>query len=456
MKKRPSPYLTHEVWQVLCGGLLLLAGVLAEHFGAPAAVVLAVYLSALFASGCTVWLDAVKGILRRDLLDEKFLMTVASVGAFLIGSYAEGVAVMLFFLAGEYFEHQAVARSRKSIRALMDVRPDRAIRLSDGIETEIDADDLSRGETVVIRPGDRVPVDCTVLDGRALIDAASLTGESVPVEVGPGSALSSGTVCRNGRLIARVERVADESAASRVLSLVEDANEAKSRQENFITRFSRVYTPAVVLAAILIGVGVPLILLWSGHAPGWTDWLHRALTFLVVSCPCALVISVPLSFFGGIGGAASEGILFKGGNRMNALSRVKTVCCDKTGTLTEGKFEVRAITPAEGVERETLLSLSASAERDSTHPIAAAIRGLAPNAPAPTSVEERAGRGIVADVNGRRVLVGSKKLLAEEGVLVPDGAQGSVFVASDGQYLGSLTVGDAVRGESRDTVARLR
>ena len=398
MKKRLSPYLTHEVWQVIAGGLLLVAGLLTERLGAPSPAVLAVYLVALAVSGCTVWLDALRGILRRDLLDEKFLMTLASVGAFIIGSYAEGVAVMLFFLAGEYFEHQAVARSRKSIRGLMDLRPDRAIRYTDGGEEEIDADDLATGERVVIRPGDRVPVDCTVLDGIALIDAAALTGESIPVEVRPGSTLASGTVCRNGRLIARVDRVADESAASRVLSLVEEANEAKSRQENFITRFSRVYTPAVVLAAILLGVGVPLILLATGNAPGWTDWLHRALTFLVVSCPCALVISVPLSFFGGIGGAASEGILFKGGNRMNALSHVKTVCCDKTGTLTEGKFEVRDVVAAEGIGRDKLLSLAASAEHDSTHPIAAAIRALAPDAPAPASVEERAGKGSVADV----------------------------------------------------------
>lgn len=456
MKKRLAPYLTHEVWQVLSGGTLLLAGILAGRFGAPSAAVLAVYLAALVVSGCTVWLDALRGILRRDLLDEKFLMTVASVGAFVIGSYAEGVAVMLFFLAGEYFEHQAVARSRKSIRSLMDVRPDRAIRLSGEDEEEIAADDLSVGETVVIRPGDRVPADCTVLDGTALIDAAALTGESIPVEVGPGSALASGTVCLNGRLIARVERAADESAASRVLSLVEDANEAKSRQENFITRFSRVYTPAVVLAAVLIGVGVPLILLWTGRAPGWTDWLHRALTFLVVSCPCALVISVPLSFFGGIGGAASEGILFKGGNRMNALSRVKTVCCDKTGTLTEGKFEVREITPADGVTRDELIALAASAEHSSTHPIAAAIRALAPDAPAPISVEERAGRGIVAFTSGCRVLAGTRKLLYEEGVFVPDTATGSVFVAKDEKWIGSFTVGDALRKESRNTVARLR
>ena len=456
MKKRLSPYLTREVWQVLAGGVLLVAGILAERLGATSPAVLAVYLSALAASGCTVWLDALRGILRRDLLDEKFLMTVASVGAFVIGSYAEGVAVMLFFLAGEYFEHQAVARSRKSIRALMDVRPDRAIRLSDGEEEEIDADDLSVGETIVIRPGDRVPVDCTVTSGTALIDAAALTGESVPVEVSPGSVLASGTVCLNSRLVARVDRVADESAASRVLSLVEDANETKSRQENFITRFARVYTPAVVFAAVLIGVGVPLVLLWTGNAPGWTDWLHRALTFLVVSCPCALVISVPLSFFGGIGGAASEGILFKGGNRMNALSHVKTVCCDKTGTLTEGKFVVREITAAEGVEREALLSLAASAEHNSTHPIAAAIRDLVPDAPAPTAVEERAGRGIVAKVNGRRVLVGTEKMLDEEGVFVPDGVKGSVFVASDGKWIGCFTVGDAVREESRGTVSRLR
>lgn len=456
MKKRPSPFLTHEVWQVIAGGLLLVAGLLSEHLGAPPAAVLAVYLVALAVSGCTVWRDALRGILRRDLLDEKFLMTVASVGAFIIGSYAEGVAVMLFFLAGEYFEHQAVARSRKSIRGLMDLRPDRAIRLTDGVEEEIDADDLAIGETVVIRPGDRVPVDCTVLDGSGLIDAAALTGESIPVEVDPGSTLASGTVSLNGRLTARVDRVADESAASRVLSLVEEANEAKSRQENFITRFSRFYTPSVVLAAILIGVGVPLILLAEGNAPGWTDWLHRALTFLVVSCPCALVISVPLSFFGGIGGAASEGILFKGGNRMNALSHVKTVCCDKTGTLTEGKFEVRNVETADGVDRDELTALAASAEHDSTHPIAAAIRTLAPDAPPPTSVEERAGRGIVATVGESRVLVGTRKLLSEEGVSVPDGTIGSVFVARDGEWIGCFTVGDALRDESRDAVERLR
>ena len=456
MKKRLSPYLTHEVWQVLGGGALLLSGVLSEHFGAPYPAVLSLYLVALAVSGCTVWLDAVKGILRRDLLDEKFLMTVASVGAFIIGSKAEGVAVMLFFLAGEYFEHQAVARSRKSIRGLMDLRPDRAIRLTDGAEEEIEADDLAVGETVVIRPGDRVPVDCTVVGGSGLIDAAALTGESIPVEVNPGSSLASGTVSLNGRLTARVDRVADESAASRVLSLVEEANEAKSRQENFITRFSRVYTPAVVLAAVLIGVGVPLILLACGNAPGWNDWIHRALTFLVVSCPCALVISVPLSFFGGIGGAASEGILFKGGNRMNALAHVKTVCCDKTGTLTEGKFEVRDLQTADGVDRDELIKLAASAEHDSTHPIAAAIRKLAPDVPAPTSVEERAGRGIAADVGGRRILVGTRKLLNEEGVSAPDHADGSVFVARDGEWIGCFSVGDAQRKESRDAVERLR
>ena len=456
MKKRHSPYLTHEVWQVIGGGLLLVAGLLTERLGAPSPAVLAVYLVALAVSGCTVWLDALRGILRRDLLDEKFLMTLASVGAFVIGSYAEGVAVMLFFLAGEYFEHQAVQRSRKSIRGLMDLRPDRAIRLSACGEEEIDADDLAPGESVVFRPGDRVPVDCTVLDGTALIDAAALTGEAVPVEVSPGSTLASGTVCQNGRLIARVDHIADESAASRVLSLVEEANEAKSRQENFITRFARVYTPAVVLAAILLGVGVPLLLLATGNAPAWTDWLHRALTFLVVSCPCALVISVPLSFFGGIGGAASEGILFKGGNRMNALSHVKTVCCDKTGTLTEGKFEVRDVVVSGEIGRDELLSLAASAEHDSTHPIAAAIRALAPDAPVPASVEERAGKGIVAEVEGRKVLVGTRKLLSDEGVFVPDGITGSVFVACDGRWIGCFTVGDALREESRETVERLR
>ena len=456
MKTERKPILSREVLEILAGGVLLLTAKLTEVFGAPFFLSFSLYLVALAVSGFTVWLAALRGILRRDLLDEQFLMTLASVGAFVIGNYAEGVAVMLFFLVGEYFEHRAVEKSRKSIRALMDIRPDRAIRCDGEEESEVDADDLNEGDLVLIRPGDRVPVDCTVTDGNAMIDTSALTGEAIPVPASPGTALSGGTVCLDGQLYARVDRVADESAASRILELVENANEMKSRQENFITRFSRVYTPAVVGGAVVLGVLVPLILLLARRSPDWTDWIHRALTFLVVSCPCALVISVPLSFFGGIGGAASEGILFKGGNRMNALAGVKTVCCDKTGTLTEGKFEVREVTPADGIGRETLIRYAAASEHSSTHPIAAAIRTLCPDAPNPESVEERAGMGIAAAVEGHRILTGTADLLKKEGVFVPEGMEGSVYVSDNGVWIGTITVGDAVREESPDTIGKLR
>ncbi len=418
----------------------------------------------MLVTGIPVVLDAVRGILRRDLLDEKFLMTVASVGAFVLGEYTEAVAVLLFFLIGEYFEHRAVAGSRKSIRALMDICPDRATVVRDGAECVVDADEVAIGETLVIAPGERIPVDCTVLSGEALVDTAAVTGEPIPVQAKAGVPLSSGCVCLDGVLHARADALAEESAASRILALVESAQERKSKQEAFISRFSHVYTPTVVIIALLLGGLLPL-LLWlvaqgpvAGLAMFYAKWVHRALIFLVVSCPCALVISVPLSFFGGIGGAASLGILFKGGNRMQAVASAKTVCFDKTGTLTRGDFCVTRLTPVPGIGERELLLLAASAEHGSTHPIARAIVQAAQETPAlPTEVRELAGHGVISAVGGSSIAVGNAALMRRVCNAPPgDMPIGEIHVARDGKYIGSIAVGDTVRPEAREAVASLR
>lgn len=418
----------------------------------------------MLVTGLPVVLDAVRGILRRDLLDEKFLMTVASVGAFILGEYTEAVAVLLFFLVGEYFEHRAVAGSRKSIRALMDIRPDRATVLRDGIACVVDADDVRVGETIVIAPGERIPVDSTVLSGEALVDTAAVTGESVPIAARAGVSISSGCVCLDGVLYARADAPAEESAASRILALVESAQERKSKQEAFISRFSHVYTPAVVIAALFLGGVLPL-LLWllaegpvAGLALFYAEWVHRALIFLVVSCPCALVISVPLSFFGGIGGAASLGILFKGGNRMQAVASAKTVCFDKTGTLTQGNFRVTRITPVGGIGESELLRLAASAEYGSSHPIARAIVQAAKEPPiAASEVRELAGHGVISTVGERSVAVGNLALMRRTCESLPNAlSEREIHVACNGAYIGSLSVGDTVRPEASEAIASLR
>lgn len=439
-----------ELARILLGGMLLAAALLLD--GIPALIL---YILALFASGMGVAISAVRGLLRRDLLDEKFLMTVAAVGAFIIGEYAEGVAVMLFFLVGELFEHRAVARSRRSIRALMDIRPDRAILVTDAGDRELDADDVSVGDVIRIRPGERIPLDCAVLSGEALVDTSAVTGESVPIRATVGTRLSGGTVCLDGMLTASAERIAEDSAAARILALVESANEAKSKEETFIARFSHIYTPIVVGAALLLAVLVPLCL--GGGAESFRVWVHRALIFLVVSCPCALVISVPLSFFGGIGGAASEGILFKGGNRMRAIANARVACFDKTGTLTQGTFSVREVLTAAPFDRDQILRLAAGAEYGSTHPIARAIRECCADAPLPTELHEHAGRGVLATVDGVRVAVGNRLLLREQGIEVPQAdAAGAVFVALDGVYAGQIKVGDEVRSEAMRAIEALR
>ena len=416
-------------------------------------VALGFYVAALLVAGCMVFVDAVRGILRRDLLDEKFLMSIASIGAMILGEWREGVAVMLFFLVGETFEHYAVRRSRASIRSLMDICPDEACVLTDEGEEEMDAEDVEIGSIIVIRPGERVPIDSVVTDGSADVDTSSMTGESLPVSVGVGSELSSGFIVTNGFLHARTVREAGDSAAARILSLVENANESKSKEESFITKFSRFYTPAVVIIALLVAIIPPII--------GWNNLgesIKIALTFLVISCPCALVISVPMAFFGGIGGAASRGILFKGGNVFSKVAGVDSVAFDKTGTITNGKFFVRDVITF-GYTREQVLSLAASAEYASNHPIAECVKATSEIITPPRSVTEHAGYGVVAELDENSCAVGNLKLMKKLSVdisRIEEEQEGALYVAIDGCLAGVIIISDSIKPEAKDAIKLLR
>lgn len=444
-----------ELGRIIIGLLLFAAALITERLtegeGFPVAAFL-LYLFSLLVAGLPVFVDAVRGILRRDLLDEKFLMSIASVGAMIIREWSEGVAVMLFFLVGEYFEHKAVSRSRNSIRALMDIRPDEACVLKDGVEETVDADDVAVGSVIVIRAGERVPIDSVVLTGSADIDTSALTGEAIPRPVSCGSHIDGGAVVINGVLTARTLRPADESAAARILELVENANERKSRTENFITAFSHYYTPIIVCIALLLAV-IPPIFSWLT----WTDSVYRALMCLVISCPCALVISVPLAFFGGIGGAASKGILYKGGNTFSALAHADTFAFDKTGTLTSGDFSVSSVHPV-GISESELLYLAASAEYGSNHPIALCIKNASKESVVPTSVSEKAGKGVFANVGGVHVLVGTPSLLSEYSVkiTVENAPAGAIFVAKNGTFAGYLVISDKIKDEAATAISSLR
>ena len=410
------------------------------------------YILALAVAGLPVFIAAVRGILRGDLLDERFLMSVASVGAMIIGEMSEGVAVMLFFLVGEYFEHRAVAHSRKSIRSLMSIRPDEATVITDGVEETVDAEDVPVGSEIIVRAGERVPIDSTVISGSADIDTSALTGESIPRPASVGSRVESGSVVLGGVITCRTERLADESAAARILDLVENASENKSKEESFITKFSRFYTPVVVSLAVLMAILPPLLSLMS-----WTDAIYSALNFLVISCPCALVISVPMAFFGGIGGAASRGILFKGGNVFSPLARADSFAFDKTGTLTNGSFKVSGVVAAPGIDSDTLVYLAASAEYGSTHPLAECVRSYAKATVIPTEYKEIAGRGVAAKVDGRSVLVGNSDLLREAGIELAEGIDSSsLLVAADGCYIGHIIVTDSIKTEAESAISSLK
>ena len=453
--KKLFDFVKSELGRITVGGVLFVSAMLIEHFAYREAfpvAALILYVLALLFAGLPVFVGAVRGILRRDLLDEKFLMSIASIGAMFVGEWHEGVAVMLFFLVGEFFEHKAVAKSRSSIRALMDIRADEASVLTDDGEEVMDADDVEIGSTIIIRAGERVPIDATVIKGSADVDTAALTGESIPIQVAVGDTVSSGFVVLNGVLTAKTVKLADDSAAARILELVENANEKKSKTEAFITKFSHFYTPIVVSLALLLAIIPPIFNLTT-----FSESVYRALIFLVISCPCALVISVPMAFFGGIGGAASKGILFKGGNTFSALAKADTFAFDKTGTLTSGEFKVDSVITS-GIDERRLKYLAASAEYGSNHPIAGCVKKASDKMTEPEDVTELAGKGVSATVDGCRVLIGTHSFLAENGITIADDvkAVGSVFVAVDGEYRGCFVLSDTPRAEASSALSRLR
>ncbi|WP_297211701.1 heavy metal translocating P-type ATPase [uncultured Flavonifractor sp.] len=416
---------------------------------------LAAFLLPYAAAGWDVLWRAARNIAHGQVFDENFLMALATVGALAIGEYPEAVFVMVFYQVGELFQHYAVDQSRRSIAALMDIRPDWANVEDSGQLRQVDPEEVAVGDTIVIKPGERIPLDGVVLEGSSSLDTAALTGESLPRQVWPGKDVISGCVNLSGLLKVRVTRPFETSTVSRILELVENSSSKKARAEHFITRFARVYTPIVVLAAAALALLPPLL-----TPMAWVDSIQRALNFLVVSCPCALVISVPLSFFGGIGGASRDGILVKGGNYLEVLARAEIVVFDKTGTLTQGVFHVTAVHP-EGCSEEELLELAALAESWSDHPISRSLKeawGGVLDAARVSGAEELSGRGIRAAVDGRTLCAGNGRLMEEMGVSWhPCHCAGTtVHVAADGVYLGHIVISDLVKPDARQAVAALR
>ena len=439
--------LKNEIFKIAAGLALFIPGAVLSHLEYTV-ISLAFLATALLISGFSVFCGAVKGILRRDFLDEKFLMSIASVGAFVIGEATEGVAVMLFFLIGEFFERKAVRKSRSSIKALLDISPDTARVITDGEESLEDAEDVEIGSTILVRPGERMPIDSRIISGYCRLDTSSLTGESMPRDAAAGDEVDSGVIVLDGAITCVTVRSHAASRASVVLELVENARERKSRQEKFITKFSRIYTPTVTALAALMAI-IP----WICGFISWQSSLYRALSVLVVSCPCALVISVPMAFFGGIGAAAAKGILYKGGNTFSPIARVESVVFDKTGTLTTGEFSLVDVHSL--IDRDELLSLVSSAEHNSNHPIARCLKALSPDAPVADTIRDVPGKGIVATLGSDEIAVGNLALMSEVGAECEiDGY--SVYAARNGQFIGAILVSDTVKPEAKDSIRELR
>ncbi|MDL2238227.1 cadmium-translocating P-type ATPase [Christensenellaceae bacterium OttesenSCG-928-K19] len=439
---------------LISGAALFAIGMLA-NLAWP--VNLVVFLASYVLVGGEVVLRALKNISKGRVFDENFLMSVATIGAFVIGEYPEGVAVMLFYQVGEAFQRMAVNRSRKSIASLMDIRPDFANLKTEGGVQRVSPEEVGVGETIVVRPGEKVPLDGIVLDGNSALDTSALTGESLPRDVSKGDDVLSGSINKSGLLTIEVTKGFEESTVSKILELVQNASSNKAPMENFITKFSRYYTPIVVFIALGLAVIPPLLV------PGATfsDWVYRALTFLVVSCPCALVISIPLSYFGGIGGASRNGILIKGSNFLEALNNVDTVVFDKTGTLTKGVFKVTQIEGRNGYDTDSLLELAALAESNSTHPIAESIRkayGQEPDTLRISDYEELAGLGLRVKIDGKTILAGNAKLMDKENISYEsiDTTGTIVYLAANGTYVGYITIADEVKADSKNAVSKLR
>lgn len=465
-----SAKLKKKLHMILIAAAVFFALMIADKSGAAPFIFgkklpsLLLYLVPFLLCGAEVLRKAALGIRNRQMLDESFLMTIASVGAFVTGEYEEAAAVMLFYQVGEWFQSYAVGRSRRSITELMDIVPESAeVEREDGTVETVDPDDVEAGDILVIRPGEKIPVDGEVLTGDSLINTSALTGESVPRHASAGDTVISGCINGEGLLRIRALKCYEDSTVAKILELVENASEKKSRTETFITRFARYYTPIVVIGAVILAV-LPSLL--TGQ---WLTWIYRACTFLVISCPCALVISVPLAFFGGIGAASKNGVLVKGSNYLEQMAKVKTLVSDKTGTLTEGNFVVHEVICAPGFTREDVLGKAALAEGLSTHPIAASVREAlseiggtdekAGSLPRITETENISGQGIRAVADGVTILVGNNKLLSSQGIEVPPVSEdGSTIchVAADGIYLGTIYIRDTVKAGAEEAIRSLK
>ena len=428
----------------------------------PTPVELLLYLIPYFVVGKDVLRKAIKGVKNRQPFDECFLMAVATVGAFALGDYVEGCAVILFYQIGELFQSVAVGKSRQSISSLMDIRPDYAnVEDEDGKLEQVDPDDVEVGTVIVVQPGERVPIDGVIVEGTSALNTAALTGESLPRDVQTGDEVISGCVNMTGLLKVRTTKEFGESTVSKILDLVENSSMKKARAENFITRFARVYTPAVCYGALALAFLPPIVLLLMGQPARFGDWIYRALTFLVISCPCALVISIPLSFFGGIGGASACGILVKGSTYLEELARTGIVVFDKTGTLTQGTFKVTGIHPANGITDEQLVEAAALAESWSKHPISLSIKaayGKEIDSARVTDVEELGGHGVTAKVDGKPVAAGNARLMERLGLSAPAVSETGtvVHIAIDGRYAGYLLIADVVKPHSAEAIRALK
>lgn len=447
----------------IIAALMLLAGVILLDKLAllPQWAMIVLYLVPYFVIGYDILWKALKGIKNRQVFDENFLMAVATVGALCLQDFKEGVAVMLFYQIGELFQSVAVGKSRKNIAALMDIRPDYANLMVDGKLEQVDPDDVQVGTEIVVDPGEKVPIDGVIVEGNTTLNTGALTGESVPRDAKPGDDVISGCINMSGRITVRTTKPFGESTVSKILDLVENSAMKKSKSENFITKFARYYTPAVCYSALALAVLPPLIRLLAGHPAMWAEWITRALTFLVISCPCALVISIPLSFFGGIGCASKNGILVKGSNYLEALADTKYIVCDKTGTLTKGVFQVTGVYPAPGVDKKVLLGLAAYAESGSHHPISQSLKdayGQPLKGERVSAIQEIAGHGVQALVDGHPVAVGNAKLMEKIGAALPDARTDgtTVYVATDGKYIGCIVISDVVKPTAKAAMAALK
>ena len=424
-------------------------------------VKLALFLIPYLVIGYDILKKAVFGIVNGQVFDENFLMALATVGAIILGEYVEGTAVMLFYQIGELFQSYAVGKSRRNISALMDIRPDYANIERDGQLEQVDPDDVEVGTVIVVQPGEKVPIDGVIADGSSTLNTSALTGESLPREVHEGDEVISGCVNLTGLLRIETTKEFGDSTVSKILDLVENSSMKKSRSENFITRFAKYYTPAVCIGALALALLPPVVNLIMGNPANWQQWVIRALTTLVISCPCALVISIPLSFFGGIGGASSKGVLVKGSNYLEALSETKYVVCDKTGTLTKGVFEVTHIEAAQGVTEDELLEMAAYAESYSNHPISKSLKeayGKQLETARVSDVEEVSGHGVSAVIDGRKVAAGNVKFMKMLDIPyeVPQKTGTEVHVAIDGNYAGYILISDIVKPNAKAAIAGLK